>query len=312
VSTYLHEHSARAAGTELARFEDVRLDRDHHVALGYLARYRNPTRGLYEISLRQWFEWCASRGMRPLEATRVHLEVYARELEEVRGLKVSTVANKLNTLCGFYKFAKLDRVIVDNPAEFLRRPAVPNESTRVALNRGELLRIMDAAAAIGDHEHALICTLALLGPRIGELCALDVEDLGWQGGYRTLRLRREKGNRSADVPLAPRLTRALDLYLGSRTTGPLFRKRTGERIDRKAAARVVTRVVKHAGIAKHITPHSLRHSFITIALNSGVSIRDLQNSMGYADARQIARYDRDKDSLARHATWMVSAAVEGA
>jgi hypothetical protein len=56
----------------------------------------------------------------------------------------------------------------------------------------------------------------------------------------------------------------------------------------------------------------LRHTHITLALNSGVTVRDLTNSMGYADSRQIGYYDRDKDALSRNATHMVSAFVEGA
>lgn len=82
-----------------ARADDVRLDRDRLVAAAFLASYREPTRSLYAMNLRQWFSWCAERGMSPLDAKRAHLEVWARELEELKGLKASTVANKLNASC---------------------------------------------------------------------------------------------------------------------------------------------------------------------------------------------------------------------
>lgn len=297
--------------TAVARVRDVAFDSDWQAAVAFLARYREPTRTNYEIALRQWYQWCAERDVRPLAVTRTHVEVYMRELEERRGLKIATVAGKINVLCGFYRLAKIDRRIVDNPCDHLMRPKVPNESSRQGLNRIEMQRLLDAAAELGLQEHALVCVLALLGPRVGEVCALDADSVGWQGSYRTLHLRREKGNRSGNVPLTPRLSRALDLHLGTRTTGALFTKRNGERLDRKAAARILDRCVQAAGITKHITPHSLRHSFITIALNGGANLRDLQNSMGYADARQLTRYDRDKDNLSTHSTWTVAAAVEG-
>lgn len=101
---------------------------------------------------------------------------------------------------------------------------------------------------------------------------------------------------------------SLDRLLGTRTSGPIFRKRpVGERMDRKAANRIVHRIVKAAGIEKRITPHSLRHTHITMALNAGVSVRNIVNSMGYTDARQVSYYDRDKDSLARNdAHWVAS------
>lgn len=297
--------------TELARVHDVTLDSDWHAAIAFLARYGEPTRSNYEIALKQWFEWLAPREVRPLDVVRTHVEIWMRELEEKRHLKPATVAGKIGVICGFYKLAKIDRRILDNPCDHLRRPKVPNESTRQGLNRLEVQRLLDASMRLGTQEHALICVMALLGPRVGEVCLLDVDDVGWQGSYRTLRLRREKGNRSGLVPLTPRLSMALDHHLGTRTTGSLFTKRNGTRMDRKAAARVLERCVKAAGITKHITPHSLRHTFITIAMNSGAGMRDLQNSMGYADARQLTRYDRDKDNLSSHSTWQVAAAVEG-
>lgn len=75
--------------------------------------------------------------------------------------------------------------------------------------------------------------------------------------------------------------------------------------------RVVQRVVKKAGIQKHITPHSLRHTFVTLALDSGVSVRDAANGMGYSDTRMVSYYDHGKDNLPRNATHFVAAYVEG-
>lgn len=299
--------------TDLIRPEEISVGKDEIVAASFLAAYRGKTRELYATNLKLWFRWCERHAIRPLEVSRAHIEVWARELEERDGNKLSTVANKLNTVCRFYRMAKIDRHITDNPAEYIRKPSIPRVSTTTGLTRSELLRCLDVAEKTDPQDHALWCLLAYNGPRIGEALALDVEDLGRVGGYRTIRVKREKGNRDADIPMAPRTSWAIDTMLGTRASGPLFRKRPhGERMDQKAANRIVHRIVKAAGIDKRITPHSLRHTHITLALNAGVSIRDVVNSMGYADARQVSYYDRDKDSLARNATHMVSAFVEGA
>lgn len=294
-----------------ARPEDVRFDRDRFAAASFLSRYREPTRGLYTINLRQWFDWCEVRGMRPLEATRAHIELWARDLEELQGLKLSTIANKLNTVAGFYRMAFIDKAIVEDPAAYIRRPTVPRVSNRQSLTRSELLRCIEIAEKAHPQDYAIWCVLAFNGLRVGELCALNVEDIGRQGGYRTIFVNREKGNRAGAVPMAPRTSWAVEGIIGHRTEGPLFRMRYGERADRKAVGRVVARVVKEAGIRKNITPHSLRHTCITLALNAGASIRDIVNTMGYADARQVSYYDRDKDSLSRNATHLVAAYVEG-
>ncbi len=67
-----------------------------------------------------------------------------------------------------------------------------------------------------------------------------------------------------------------------------------------------------AGITKRISPHSLRHSFITAALDAGVPLRDVQDAASHADPRTTMRYDRARHSLDRHATYIVSTFVAGA
>ena len=78
------------------------------------------------------------------------------------------------------------------------------------------------------------------------------------------------------IPLPPRVGRAVDQAAGGRTSGPLLLTRAGNRMNRHAATRIVTRLAKAAGVTKHISPHSLRHSFITAALDAGVPLRDVQ------------------------------------
>jgi site-specific recombinase XerD len=69
---------------------------------------------------------------------------------------------------------------------------------------------------------------------------------------------------------------------------------------------------KHGGIAKKISPHSLRHSSITAALDAGVLLRDVQEAASHADPRTTMRYDRARQSLYRHATYIVATFVAGA
>jgi hypothetical protein len=113
-------------------------------------------------------------------------------------------------------------------------------------------------------DHALVTLLAMNGLRISEALNADVEDLDTERGHRTLRIVR-KGGKHVTVPLAPRTSRALDLYLGERSSGPIFRTGDGRRMDRSAADRTVKRLARRAGIGKQISPHSLRHTFITLA-----------------------------------------------
>ena len=83
-------------------------------------------------------------------------------------------------------------------------------------------------------------------------------------------------------------------------------------MDRYAADRTVKRLARRAGIAKLISPHGLRHSFITCALDAGVALRDVQEAASHADPRTTMRYDRGRGSLDRHATYIVATFLAGA
>jgi integrase/recombinase XerD len=71
-------------------------------------------------------------------------------------------------------------------------------------------------------------------------------------------------------------------------------------------------VARRAGITKAVGPHTLRHAFITAALDAGVPLRDVQEAAPHADPRTTMRYDRARASLDRHATYMVAAYAAGA
>jgi len=82
-------------------------------------------------------------------------------------------------------------------------------------------------------------------------------------------------------------------------------------MDRNSAARLVRRISRRAGITKRITPYSLRHSFITAALDAGVPPRDVQIAARHADPRTTTRYDRARNNLDRHASYIVAAFIAG-
>ena len=278
---------------------------------GFLARYSGNTRTGYASDLRGWFAWCAQVGLEPLAVLRVHIELYARWMEEERHLARATIGRRLSTVVGFYRFAVIDGFLTESPAEHVRRPKIDTESTTLGLDRMELGGFLAQAAAAGPIDHALACLLGLLGLRVSEACRIDIEHLGSERGHRTVTVL-GKGSKLALIPLPPRVGRAIDLAAGDRMAGPILLSRSGERLDRHGATRIVRRVARKAGITKHISPHSLRHSFITAALDAGVPLRDVQIAARHADPRTTTRYDRARNNLDRHASYVVTAFVAGA
>jgi integrase len=159
---------------------------------------------------------------------------------------------------------------------------VDHESHTLGWDRNELGALLVQAGLGTPRDHALVALLALNGLRISEALGADVEDLGVDRGHRTLRIVR-KGGKRVTIPLAPRTARAIDLYVGERSSGPIFVGATGQRLSRHAADRSVKRLARRAGITKRISPHSLRHSFITAAFDAGVPLRDVQEAASHSD-----------------------------
>jgi integrase/recombinase XerD len=193
----------------------------------------------------------------------------------------------------------------------VRRPRLDYESHAIGLDRNEAGSLLVGAGLGAAYERALISLLAINGLRISEALGADVDALGIERGHRTPTILR-KGGKIVTIPLAPRTARAIDLAIGERLDGPILLRPDGQRMSRHCASRIVRRVGCRAGVDKPIGPHTLRHAFITAALDAGVPLRDVQEAASHADPRTTMRYDRARVSLDRHATYIVAAYLAGA
>jgi site-specific recombinase XerD len=294
----------------LATIQPVFTDAERVALAGFLAGYRGLTREAYGLDLRQFTSWCRAGRWPCFAVRRADIEGFARDLEE-RGRARAMVTRRLSTIAGFYKYAVEEDLLSTSPAAHVRRPRVDYESHAVALDRDELGALLVAAGLGTPGEPALMSLLALNGLRVSEAAGADVEHLGLERGHRTLTVTR-KGGKIVTIPLAPRTARAIDLAIGEHTEGPVFLTREGRRMDRHGAGRIVRKTARRAGIAKTVTPHTLRHAFITAALDAGVPLRDVQEAASHADPRTTMRYDRARGSLDRHATYIVAAYLAGA
>jgi integrase/recombinase XerD len=275
------------------------------LAQAFLLSYREGnTRDAYRHDLAGWWRWCAEHELAPLEVRRVHVDAYARTLEQA-GRAYATVRRHLAVLSSFYRYAVAEGVLAVNPLAHVQRPPADDTSTTLGLDRAEAVRFLDAAEAAGPRDHALACLLLLTGLRVTEALAADVDQLGTDRGHQVLAVT-AKGGRRRLVPLAPRTTHALAEHLAGRTTGPLLLANDGGRLTRQQAARIVARLARRAGILKRISPHSLRHTAATLALGDGASLRVVQASLGHADPKTTVRYDRARRGLDDHITYRLA------
>jgi integrase/recombinase XerD len=304
-------HNATLIGLPTARITTTA----ELAAAGYLARYSGGTRETYRVTLKLLFGWCGTLGVEVLDGMRRPvLELFARYLEEERHNAPVTVAHHLSIVRGYFSFAEIDGYIEKSPATHLRMPRVyRDESKTLGLDRMELGSLIQTARASSPMGSALITLMGMLGLRVSEACNVRIEDYQQiERGHRVLRMV-GKGGKPATMPLPVPVIRALDAAAGDRTSGPLLlRRKSGLPMNRKSAALAVTRLCKAAGINKKISPHSLRHSYVTACLDAGVPLRDVQVAARHSDPRITARYDRARHNHDRHANHTVAAFLAGA
>jgi integrase/recombinase XerD len=238
---------------------------------------------------------------------------------------------------GWYGWLARRGHITVSPAEGIARPSTGTRSpVTPGLTRDQALALVRAADAASGPQRArtaaLVAVLLLTGARVSEVIAADVEDLGTDRGRRVLWVTRKDGRREGLVLPGPAASR-IDAYLTGRADlagwevlaravtppGPpgaaprrvLFATGTGGRMFAADVWRIVRRISAQAGLpadlAGRLGPHAMRHSFATLYLDAGGSLRDLQNAMGHADPRTTRRYDRVRRASYRPPGYVVAA-----
>lgn len=275
------------------------------VAARFLASRTGATRDAYRRDLGDLTLWAQGRGLDPLDLDRALADLWRDDL--AARYAPATVARRLAAAAGAFTYAVEEGYLDRSPFASTRRPRVPSTSPREGLTREEAAAFL--AVADADPRDAVVAgLLLLLGLRASEVGALDLDDLDRDRGHRVATVT-GKGGRRDRVPLAPYLSDALDRYLAVRgdASGPLLTNANGDRLDRHAVARVVTRLARAAGITRRVCPHDLRHAFVTNALAAGVPLHAVQDAARHADPATTRRYDRARYALDGHATYALAA-----
>lgn len=297
----LLEHGTTARATtddELVRYGGM-----------FVANYRSAnTRRGYREDLTQWFRWCRAHDVDPLNGIRrTHVELYARHMED-RGLAPATRFRRIGTVRGWYEWM-IDEELFDgqNPVRKVAQPRVTVVTERPILTKREMHVLLKAAEDHSPRMWGIVALGYFNGLRIGEICEANVEDLGKVAYHRTLRIR-GKGDKFDEVPLPPPAAEAVRACADGRTTGPLILTRDSTRMSRRPAGALLARLCKKAGVTR-ITPHSLRRTAITIALQEGTPLREVQIFARHASSKTTERYDIRARSMDEHLGGLLIRAV---
>jgi len=211
------------------------------------------------------------------------------------GRSPSTINRAIGATRSFCRFLFEEGRLETNPAQALRSirlgpPLAPKHLTVPEVQR--LLSLPSPDTPIGRRDHAVLMLLYNTGLRVGELCALNRDDVllpdeGW-GALQVV----GKGRRLHRLPINRPAADALLAYLADRDDSEpaLFLNRSGERFSVRGIALLVNRYLRAAGITDRSGPHLLRHTFATHALRARPNLRAVQELLGHAWVTTTQRY----------------------
>lgn len=226
-------------------------------------------------------------GRSPYRLGPDHIRQYQAHLFRDRKLLAGTIAIKTAAL-RFLFVKTLKRPYLHEQIPFPKRP----RSLPTVLGPDEVEQLI--ASAKNLMHRAMLMTLYATGLRRSELCQLKVSDIDSQ--RMVIRVRQGKGARDRDVLLSPKLLQTLREYwrwMKPQTylfPGLVKGWRADVPITPKVVWDAVVEARRRAGIQKHVTPHTLRHSFATNMLEAGADLRSIQMLLGHVDLADTAIY----------------------
>lgn len=233
-------------------------------------------------------------GPAPVEKiTRTAVLAWVAELGE-QGKAASTIRQAVFILAGILQTAVDDRMLAVNPAKDLGRGKLPKPAVRdhVFLDAGQVAALV--AAGRTEQDRLILSVLSYTGVRIGEALALQVGDLDPVRGTVTVRrsvsdlggqlvVDTPKSDRWRTVGAPAALLARLAAHVAGRERADLvFPSRAGTMLQLGNWRRSFDAAVRRAGLAElGLTPHSLRAAFTSLAVESGLTVKDVQTQLGH-------------------------------
>jgi integrase/recombinase XerD len=287
--------------TEQAK-QRLELQRQRFIEWLEAINYSPKTRINYARDVQRFLDWIAANTTAAsiAEITPAHLQQYQLALyhaepnadgSENQTLAVGTQAAKLAAVKKFCAWLVAEQQLAHNPAAQVQYPRRPRTLPRNVLTQEEARRLIESTPTQKPRDirdRALIEVLYSTGLRRAELIALTIYDLDLQTS--TLRIEHGKGDATRLVPLTHSAIAALKLYLSearavwakaANQTHLFVSTRSGGSLDDADIVRIVQKAARRAGLAKHITPHTLRHSIATHLLQGHADIRQIQKLLGH-------------------------------
>ncbi len=252
----------------------------------------------YARDLARYTAWLTGHGVDDIAAvTAAQLAAFAGESAAADPPPAaSSIARLQSSVRGLHRFLAREGIVDADPSMRVRPPKQPARLPK-ALTVDQVGRLLDGHAddTAGLRDAALLELLYATGARVSEAVGLDVDSVA----DRELVRLRGKGGKERIVPVGSFARQALDAYL-TRARPELSRRGTatprlfigvrGAPLSRQSAWLIIRRAAERAGLAAHVSPHTLRHSFATHLLQGGADVRVVQELLGHASVATTQIY----------------------
>jgi len=205
------------------------------------------------------------------------------------GVNARSQSRIISGIRSFFKYLVIDEKIETDPAILLEGPKTGRKLPEV-LTVGEidlLFSKIDLSKPEGQRNRTMLEVLYSCGLRVSELINVRITDVYSEEGY--LRVI-GKGNKERIIPISQSALHEIDLYMPDRNSmlnidkgnvDVLFLNRRGNKLTRVMVFTIIKDLKEKAGIKKHVSPHTFRHSFATHLVNGGADLRAVQEMLGH-------------------------------
>lgn len=158
----------------------------------------------------------------------------------------------------------------------------------------QLLSSVSMKDSISARNRCMMEVLYASGLRVSEMCSLTLQNINIQKGFIKCV---GKGNKERIVPMNTQCCLYLKEYienfrpqLSEKTSQYLFINKKGEPLKRDDFYHLLQNIVRKSGLTKHVTPHTLRHTFATHLLENDADLRSIQKMLGHSDISTTTIY----------------------
>lgn len=197
-------------------------------------------------------------------------------------------ARIISGIHSFYRFLLYHNYIDQDPSELIEMPRremhLPDVLSLEEIDA--MIAAIDLSSNEGTRNRAIIEMLYGSGLRVSELVELTFSHMYRSEGYMLIA---GKGNKQRLVPISPEAEKWFAYWLEDRARWPqdpsatdvAFVNRYGRPLTRAMIFTIIKRLAQAAGVTKHVSPHTLRHSFATHMLQNGADLRIIQQLLGH-------------------------------